>query len=218
MSIISLIITYILILTKAWLNIFINTITNLKIIWITYPVYITWFSMEFLVEKKGIHYGHAVANSIIFSWVSVDWLRELYETNQLHNFDKLFIASIFLILSAIILFSAFKRWEAAKIFGKTGFFAYFQIMLTPFMYDIVPFTLINIIALIVFFPIVYYLFFILDIYLPEIIEEEEEKIKEEEEENFAEENLQYSNYQYYNYQYPYYNYPYYTNYYYRRYY
>ena len=205
------IVQLLILLTQSWLNILTNTLINLKIIWITYPVYIAWFSMEFFVEKKGIHYSHAIANSIIFSWVSIDWLRELYSHNELFNQGKLFISLLFLFLSLSILFLAIRRKKIAKIFGKTGFFAYFQIMLTPFIYDVVEFNYINLLSLIVFFPFIYGLFYILDKYIPEIIEEEEEKMFGQDIENFAEENLQYSpNQNYYSYQYPYYNYQYYN--------
>ncbi|MGC9133411.1 MAG: hypothetical protein ACP5GJ_03375 [Nanopusillaceae archaeon] len=190
------IISTIFLLASAWLNIFINTLINLKIVWITYPVYIAWFSMEFFVERKGIHFSHAVANSIIFSWVSIDWLRELYEHNQIYSIDKLFITLFFLFISLFTLFSAFKRWRIAKIIGKTEFFAYFQIMLTPFIYDIVEFNYINILSLFVFFPFLYLIVYLLDRYIPEISEEEEKK-QYENIDNFAEENLQYSqNYNY----------------------
>jgi hypothetical protein len=201
-------------LASAWLNIFINTLTNLKIIWVTYPVYIAWLSLEFFVERKGIHFGHAIANSIIFSWVSIDWLKELYRSNEIFNIDKLFIALFFLSTSLFILFAAFKRWKIAKIIGKTGFFAYFQIMLTPFIYDIVEFDYINILSIFIFFPFIYLIFYLIDKYIPEIIAEEEIKGQYEDIYNFAEENLQYSqnygyptNYGNY-YGYEYYNYPY----------
>ncbi|BFI73699.1 hypothetical protein YN1_6860 [Nanoarchaeota archaeon] len=216
------IIQILILLTNSWLNIFINTLINLNIIWITYPVYITWFSMEFFVEKKGIHYSHAIANSVIYSWVSIDWLRELYKHNELNDPGKLFISLLFLFLSLFALISAIRRKRIAKAIGKTGFFAYFQIMLTPFIYNVVPFSLINLLSLVIFFPFIYIIIFIIDRYIPEILEEEEETIKNEENDidNFAEDNLQYSNnnQNYYNYQNPYnyHDYYYFRNYNYRR--
>jgi hypothetical protein len=213
-------------LFQAFLTIFISTITNLEIIWITYPVYITWFAMEFLVERKEITYSHSLANSIIFSWVSIDWLRHLYLDNELNNYNKLIITIFFLFLSIFILIASIKRKKIAKLLGKTGFFSYFQIMFTPFIYGIIEFNYIDFLSVIIFFPLVYIVVYVIDKVIPEFIEEEEKKFEEENEENFeedtdnfAESNLQYNQQNYSSY-YNYYGYNYgnyYGNYYrYRR--
>ncbi|MCG2868972.1 MAG: hypothetical protein L7H07_02785 [Candidatus Nanopusillus sp.] len=212
---------------QAFSTIFISTLTNVEIIWVTYPVYITWFAMEFLVERKELRYSHSLANSIIFSWVSIDWLRHLYLDNELNDYNKLIITLFFLFLSLFILIASIKRKKIAKIFGKTGFFSYFQIMFTPLIYGIIEFNYIDFLSIIIFFPLIYITVYVIDKLLPEFIEEEEEKFKEEFEEenneedidNFAENNLQYNQQNYSNY-YNYYGYNYgnyYGNYYrYRR--
>ncbi|BBL45485.1 hypothetical protein MJ1_0320 [Nanobdella aerobiophila] len=181
-------------IVDSWLNILILTITNLQIIWITYPTYITWISMEYFVEKEGIHYSHALANSIIFSWVSIDWLRELYETSNIYDLPKLFIALGFLSLSIFILISAAKRKKIAKLLGKTGVFAYFQIFLTPFMYNLSSFNINNIISIIAFFPIIYLIVYLIDKYLPSFIDEEIEQ-----DDNNYDINNNYQDYNQYNY-------------------
>ena len=213
-------------LFQAFSTIFISTLTNIEIIWITYPIYITWFAMEFLVERKEIKYSHSLANSIIFSWVSIDWLRDLYLNNELNDYNKLIITIFFLFLSLFILIASIKRKKIAKLLGKTGFFSYFQIMFTPFIYGIIEFNYINFLSVIIFFPLIYIAVYVIDKLLPEFIEEEDEKFEEENEENneednnnFAESNLQYNQQNYSNY-YNYYGYNYgnyYGNYYrYRR--
>jgi large-conductance mechanosensitive channel len=213
-------------LFQAFLTIFISTLTNIEIIWITYPIYITWFSMEFLVERREIRYSHSLANSIIFSWVSIDWLRHLYLNNELNDYNKLIITLFFLFLSLFILISSIKRKKIAKILGKTGFFSYFQIMFTPFIYGTIEFNYINFLSVIIFFPLIYMTVYVIDKLVPEFVEEEEKKFEEENEENieedndnFAESNLQYNQQNYSNY-YNYYRYNYgnyYGNYYrYRR--
>jgi len=213
-------------LFQAFSTIFISTLTNIEIIWITYPIYITWFAMEFLVERKEIKYSHSLANSIIFSWVSIDWLRDLYLNNELNDYNKLIITLFFLFLSLFILIASIKRKKIAKLLGKTGFFSYFQIMFTPFIYGIIEFNYINFLSVIIFFPLIYITVYVIDKLLPEFIEEEDKKFEEENEENneedndnFAESNLQYNQQNYSNY-YNYYGYNYgnyYGNYYrYRR--
>jgi len=213
-------------LFQAFSTIFISTLTNIEIIWITYPIYITWFAMEFLVERKEIKYSHSLANSIIFSWVSIDWLRDLYLNNELNDYNKLIITIFFLFLSLFILIASIKRKKIAKLLGKTGFFSYFQIMFTPFIYGIIEFNYINFLSVIIFFPLIYITVYVIDKLLPEFIEEEDKKFEEENEENneedndnFAESNLQYNQQNYSNY-YNYYGYNYgnyYGNYYrYRR--
>ena len=210
-------------LFQAFSTIFISTLTNVKIIWVTYPVYITWFAMEFLVERKELRYSHSLANSIIFSWVSVDWLRHLYLDNELNDYNKLIITLFFLFLSLFILIASIKRKRIAKILGKTGFFSYFQIMFTPLIYGIIEFNYIDFLSVIIFFPLIYITVYVIDKLLPEFIEEEEEKLEEEfgeennEEDidNFAENNLQYNQQNYSNY-YNYYGYNYGNYYRYRR--
>ena len=202
-------------LFQAFLTIFLSTLTNIEIIWITYPVYITWFAMEFLVERKEFGYSNSLANSIIFSWVSIDWLRHLYLDNELNDYNKLIITLFFLFLSLFILIASIKRKKIAKILGKTGFFSYFQIMFTPLIYGIIEFNYIDFLSIIIFFPLIYITVYVIDKLLPEFIEEEEEKFKEEFEEenneedidNFAENNLQYNQQNYSNY-YNYYGYNY----------
>jgi len=212
-------------LFQAFSTIFISTLTNVEIIWVTYPVYITWFAMEFLVERKELRYSHSLANSIIFSWVSIDWLRHLYLDNELNDYNKLIITLFFLFLSLFILIASIKRKKIAKILGKTGFFSYFQIMFTPLIYGIIEFNYIDFLSIIIFFPLIYITVYVIDKLLPEFVEEEE-KLEEENEENneedidnFAESNLQYNQQNYSNY-YNYYGYNYgnyYGNYYrYRR--
>jgi len=179
--------------------------------------------MEFLVERKELRYSHSLANSIIFSWVSIDWLRHLYLNNELNDYNKLIITLFFLFLSLFILISSIKRKKIAKILGKTGFFSYFQIMFTPFIYGVIEFNYIDFLSVIIFFPLIYTAVYVIDKLLPEFIEEEEKKFEEENEEeninNFAESNLQYNQQNYSNY-YNYYGYNYgnyYGNYYrYRR--
>jgi len=211
---------------QAFSTIFISTLTNVEIIWVTYPVYITWFAMEFLVERKELRYSHSLANSIIFSWVSIDWLRHLYLDHELNDYNKLIITLFFLFLSLFILIASIKRKKIAKILGKTGFFSYFQIMFTPLIYGIIEFNYIDFLSIIIFFPLIYITVYVIDKLLPEFVEEEEkfeegfeEENNEEDIDNFAENNLQYNQQNYSNY-YNYYGYNYgnyYGNYYrYRR--
>jgi ABC-type multidrug transport system fused ATPase/permease subunit len=210
----------ILSLFQAFLTIFVSTLTNVEIIWITYPVYIVWFSMELLIERERFTYGHSLANSIIFSWVSVDWLRHLYLHHEFDDHNKLILTTFFLSLSIFTLLTSIKRKKIAKILGRTGSFAYFQIMFTPFIYGIIEFNYINFLAVIIFYPLVYFVIYVIDKLVPKFAEEEEKfegKINEEYINNFAESNLQYNQQNYNNY-YDYYGYNYgnyYRNYYYR---
>ena len=204
-------------LFQAFSTIFISTLTNVEIIWVTYPVYIAWFTIEFLIEREGLKYQHSLANSIIFSWVSIDWLRHLYLHHELNDYNKLIITLFFLFLSLFILIAAIKRKRIAKILGKTGFFSYFQIMFTPLIYGIIEFNYIDFLSIIIFFPLIYITVYVIDKLLPEFIEEEEfeEEFDEENIDNFAENNLQYNQQNYSNY-YDYYGYNYgnyYENYY-----
>jgi len=212
-------------LFQAFSTIFVSTLTNEKIIWITYPVYIVWFSLELLEERIKFTYGNSLANSIIFSWVSVDWLRYIYLNNEFDDYNKLILTILFLSLSVLTLIASIKRKKIAKILGRTGFFAYFQIMFTPFIYGIVEFTYINFLSIIIFYPLIYFAIYVIDKLVPKFADEEEkeekfeEKNNEEDIDNFAENNLQYSQQNYSNY-YNYYGYNYgnyYGNYYYYRY-
>jgi len=213
-------------LFQAFSTIFISTLTNVEIIWVTYPVYIVWFSMELFVERIRFTYGHSLANSIISSWISVDWLRHIYLHHELDNYNKLILTIFFLSLSIFILITSLKRKKIAKILGRTTSLAYFEIMFTPFIYGIIELNLINFLAVIIFYPLIYFAMYVINRLVPKFSEEEEfeekrfeEKNNEKDIDNFTESNLQYSQQNYSNY-YNYYGYNYgnyYGNYYrYRR--
>lgn len=173
MGIISLILTVIF----DWFYIFINTLINEKIIWITYPVYFIWAVSEIFEESKEISYKHAAVNGTVDIWVSVDWLREIITKGEITVYGILLSLLNFLI-GIFILKSAYEGRRIAKYLGKIKVISYFQIFLTPFIYGIVPFDLLQLLSVFIFFPIVYFVTEIFDKYLPEVIKEEREKHNE----------------------------------------
>lgn len=141
-------------LINRWSEIFYLTLTNEKIIWITYPIYITWITIEIFEENEPSH-GHAIVNGVINLWVSIDWLRHtIIETK---TFEWYILLTIFInfFISIMILRYALKKSNIANYIGKTRVVSYFQISFSPLIYKIIPFDILSLISIFFMFPIVF---------------------------------------------------------------
>ncbi len=172
-------------LVISWLDILILTLINPEIIWITYPIYLTWFATEYFVEKyEGVKINSVLVNGIVFSWVSIDWLRKIYSVGE---FDllRIIISLFFAGLAVSLIILAIKRKKIAKIIGRTGSLAYFNVMFTPIIYGISELSIKNIISIIIMYPLVLLLMYVIDKFTPNLIKDEELESTEFNEELFT---------------------------------
>lgn len=171
-------------LLKVWGQLFIAPIQNFQMLWVIIPVYLNWIISELFQEKKGTSTGNAISNAAIVLWASVDWAR-----TSLNFFSGKIISSWKLTMNiiaslAIFLYGAFIVYEGIKgksithYIGRIRILSYIVLMITPLIYNAkIPLGK-AVIAMIVFFPIFYYLIELIDYLLPDpvSVREEGEKV------------------------------------------
>ncbi len=174
-SVLTTIGTFLLKITERWILIFLHTFDK-DVIWITLPVYITWFFTHYFQEKKETSFGNAATNGTIAIWVALDWIRQMV-TRLGINPIKLGLAVFLIIYGIWITIEAIRAKPVAKYLGRINELAYFQLTLTPIMYNKIPLDFLSIMAIIFYFPIFYLLTSWLFKVLPEpyYMKQEEEK-------------------------------------------
>lgn len=155
-----------------WLsNIFVTPFTNLEVLWILIPIYLSLVISEYFQEKKGTSRGNAISNSVIVLWGGIDFLKQtLNNTSDINSFThtgKLVIAICILIYGATILISGFLDLTLIKNIGRIFIVAYFVIIFTPIFYTETALTFSYIFGVILFFPLFYFVVNMADKYMPD---------------------------------------------------
>ena len=126
------------------------------------PIYLGWFISDYYQERKGTSFGNAISNGFMGLWVGIDWTRSSYniykasETASLGFFIiKIIIAFGILAYAFIVMRAAAHGQKIAHFIGRIREIAYFAIVFTPIVYDVIPLDLLTIGSAILFFPIVY---------------------------------------------------------------
>lgn len=109
--------SYILYLLHIWIKILWTSISNTTIIWVTLPLYLTWIATEIFQEKKETSYGNAATNGVITSYVSLDWIRQMYIKNIGFSFIKLILAILLMIYGIYVVIVSIKKRPVARILG-----------------------------------------------------------------------------------------------------
>ncbi len=147
-----------------WLFVFVSPIKNLHILWIIVPIWINWFFTEFFQEKKGTSLGNAITNGAVMLWVGIDWVR--YLINELTdgsisfgwNIVSLFFLCIIVIaIGLFIILEGLKVQQFIKVVGRVRETTYLLLMFSPVIYGIIPLTFNHIIAVVIYFPLFYFL-------------------------------------------------------------
>lgn len=155
------------------------------------PIYLGWFISDYYQERKGTSFGNAIANGFMGLWVGIDWIRNSYNIFKASEaaslgflIVKIFISFGILAYAFVVMRAAARGQKIVHYIGRIREIAYFAIVFTPVVYEVVPLDLLTISAAILFFPIVYGLAEFVDYYvlppsgaeLAEETEAEEEKI------------------------------------------
>ncbi len=159
---------------QAWINIMITSLLHPAIIWLTLPIYFSWFITEWFGEKEETSYGNAASNSIITSYVALDWLRQMYYGEITFTYWKFALALAFLIYGLFVVKEAIEENPVAKYLGAIRTVSYFQIVLTVLFYSEftgIGFSLESLFGILIGYPIVYGISRIIDKLLPEVVEE-----------------------------------------------
>lgn len=160
-------------LLKVWLNVFFVSFTNLSTVWIIVPIWLSWFFAEFFQEKEGTSFGNAISNGVIPFWVGIDWIRQI--TNQLLApggtwtllvIGKYAISALAIIYGIVIIIYGIKGRAFVRYVGRIREVTYFLAMVTPFVYGIIAPSVNYVLAVVVFFPVFYFVIELIDRMVP----------------------------------------------------
>ncbi|MEM4259964.1 MAG: hypothetical protein QXG00_01905 [Candidatus Woesearchaeota archaeon] len=157
---------------KHWINLFIAPVLDFNMLWIIVPVYLNWIVTEIFQEKKGTSFGNAITNGVVMLWVGVDWTRQIIYQGILEYgwgilFIKSFIALLAFIYGIIIIVVGLRAKKITKYIGRIREISYFCIVFTPIFYGVINPELKVFIAIILFFPVFYFFFELLDFIIPD---------------------------------------------------
>ena len=177
------ILLYIKSIFLQWLYMFIAPLENLNMLWILFPVLINWAVTEFYQEKKGTSIGNAITNGVVALLVGMDWIRTA--TGDLANeritlsvFGTYLIISLLMISYGLfITISGIRLKKRAKYIGRITEVTYFTLMFTPIIYGIVELSFDVLVAIIVFFPVFYFIVQFLDLVIPDPKTYEQEEME-----------------------------------------
>ncbi|MDO8642266.1 MAG: hypothetical protein Q7R76_01585 [Candidatus Woesearchaeota archaeon] len=156
-------------LLKMWFEAFFISFTNLNTVWIIVPIWLSWFFAEFFQEKEGTSFGNAISNGVIPFWVGIDWIRQL--TTQLRAPNGTFtslvaskyaIAALALAYGLIIIVYGIKGRPFIRYFGRIREVTYVLAMFTPFVYGLITPSYQYFLAIVLFFPLFYFVIELID--------------------------------------------------------
>ena len=143
--------------------------------WILIPIWINWFFAEFFQEKHGTSFGNAVSNGAITILASIDWTRYLYRLIidgiitgfTFGVFLKFFVAVAVFIYGIYIIIQGSRSRKIVYFIGKIKWVTYVLVMFTPMVYNVISLNLYTLLAIVVFFPLYYWIIEVFDRITPE---------------------------------------------------
>ena len=146
------------------------------LLWILIPVYINWIIGDLYQEKKGTRIGSAISNGFVALWVGLDWGKQLTRDFifSIESLIQLISVIFFITYGSIILFEGVQGKKIARYIGRVREVTYIIICFTPIFHGFIPLNLYTIIAIVLFFPIFYFVVEIIMVITPSPLKEEEE--------------------------------------------
>lgn len=142
--------------------------------WIIIPIWINWFFTEFFVEKYGTTLGNAVSNGAIPIIASVDWLRYTYRLFSERAisftfvvFVKIFLSVAVLVYGIFVIIAGIKLKHIVFYIGRIRWITYVLVMVTPIIYNVIDFNFNTFFAIMLFFPLYWWVIEIFDRITPE---------------------------------------------------
>ncbi len=181
-SVIVSIFSYLWWLFLIWMGIFIAPFYSFDLLWITIPVWLSWFFADYFQEKKGTSFGNAVSNGIIPIWVGIDWNRFLVNSilDDGVGFSwllvvKFSLSALVLIYGVTVVYLAISAKSYAKYIGRIREVTYVLIVVTPVIYGVTKLSWTWFTAVLLYFPVFYFGIELLFNFLPNprVIEEDE---------------------------------------------
>ncbi len=157
-----------------WLSIFAAPVQEPEMFWILVPIWINWFFTEFFMEKHGTSFGNAVSNGVMPILASVDWTRYLYRLLADNAIRFTFVVFLKFLLTAVVFgYGAFVIVAGIKIrkivffIGRIRWITYVLVMVTPIIYNVIRFDFQTFLAIVLFFPLYYWIIEFFDRITPE---------------------------------------------------
>ncbi|RME78713.1 hypothetical protein D6774_00260 [Candidatus Woesearchaeota archaeon] len=181
------ILSYLWLLFKKWLSLFAAPFASHDLIWIIIPVWLSWFFAEFFQEKKRTSFGNAISNGVVPFWVGFDWMRHLtglLVSGAAFTFDlfqKYFISLLVVAYGCMIIYFGIKGKSFIPLIGRIREVTYVLIMFMPIIYGIIDLDLNTLLAILLYFPVYYFIIELIDHYTPDpkIYELDEGEAKQE---------------------------------------
>jgi hypothetical protein len=162
----------------AFTNMLIAPVKNPEMLWIIVPIYLNWILTDYYQERKGTSFGNAMSNGFTALWIGLDWTKQV--VTRFAGLDaafaiKLIVGVLFILFGFFIMIESAKAKPIIKYLGRIREVSYFAIVATPIYYNVIPINLVNVLAILVFFPVWYGIGEAFDRLLgPSLSEQEEE--------------------------------------------
>ncbi len=114
--------------------------------------------------------GNATTNGAVILWVGIDWIRFIIRNYD--GFSLLLILKILLCLitigySCLIIYEGVKGRTLVKYIGRIRVVSYFILVLSPVIYNLIKPDWKYFLAILIFFPVYYYLIELVDHITPD---------------------------------------------------
>lgn len=157
----------------TWLSIFAMPFRESSLLWIVIPIWLSWFFAEFFQEKKSTSFGNAISNGVVPLWVAIDWTRNIVSQLVAKSVSfgwnvlaKFMICALVFIYGFVIIFEGIKAKKFIRYFGRIREVTYVLLMFTPIIYGKMGFSFRLLLAMVLFFPVFYYLIELIDRFTP----------------------------------------------------
>ena len=164
-------ISYLFTLLGSWLSLFfLAPFQNVEVLWILIPIWLNLIVTDFYQEKHGTTIGNAITNGVTMLWVGIDWIR--FTLRNYTSWEWIIILKILLCLSAIAfgLFIVIKGVQGKPIvhlLGRVRETSYLMLVISPVIYNIIPPSASYFLSILLFFPLFYLVFELIDRSLPD---------------------------------------------------
>ncbi|MEM3127118.1 MAG: hypothetical protein QW331_03565 [Candidatus Woesearchaeota archaeon] len=163
-------------LFKSWIFLFFAPFYKAEMFWIIIPIYLNWVFTEFYQEKRETDFGNAIANGVVALWIGLDWTRLLIDYLEdgviflnITTIFKFVISFGITIYGLFIIIEGIKTRRFVMFAGRIREVTYLLLMFTPIIYGIVDLTWRFFFAIILFFPLFYWIIEWIDRIVPDPI-------------------------------------------------
>ena len=154
-----------------WLSLFfITPFQNFEVLWILIPIWLNLIITDFYQEKHGTDLGNAISNGVTMLWVGIDWIRFILRNYAGYEWIvllKVFFCILLIAGGIFITVQGMRGKRIAHILGRVRETSYVMLVLCPLIYNIIEPSLNYFISIVLFFPLFYAVFEIIDRSLPD---------------------------------------------------